>query len=1243
MIMLELLKKISNLGSAEVENLLVSAGQSTLKDMKSAHDWKKILVDTGEFFIENEKTAGQLFDDLSLVLAKENMAQIAKDLQKTDGYELRNRLYKMLMQLMAKYEIPHELAEAYSLRILYVILGQIKQIEPDKYERYFLQEWKEEQEASFEELQIKLDKMSNDIALYQRQHMQIESSGQMDIILRRSTEPSIGIEFFEVDDERFQEEFEEHKYDGMVYVRGRCREETIYCVLNELWRQNEKRPVYVVKSQESWQKLQNISSENNIYIPWFYADEIAAIENNTNIFVLNENTPAYTRNVLELRPRTRDTLSRCLREAGMEVGKAYALITDTHGLYIPMKKCLFKGVYQKTPEWVDGLGEKAKKVCLLLGKWEEIEGDKLIVETLYDGKYEDFLSEILPYTKGEDPFLYVLKSNYGNHSLSYCLASMENTWECMDIFLDDPLWEKFIKIFMEVLNESENLFTYSAQEKLLAQMKGEKLFWSGTLRKGMAGTLIMKGFYKKSEDCQTAMDRVISTILDYIGTEKQWSYISAFWTDLCEISPKAVLERLNREFEEPTGLMGLFENQTSEFLFGRNAYINILWGVEQFLVQKEFAGEALRWLLKLDSRNYKYTSNAPKDAIAKVFCTWHNFSAIRTPEEKLAAAELAIKLDGNAWTYLYEAIPHHNVSMMGELSEPKYRDHMRVESVTVGDVWAVSTGYISILLDHMDFSVDRWNKMLKATDDFDLELRKKVVDRLLYEVSQMNDDEKIGIKNHIREMIYRHRFFATSSWAMPEEQLLEYERLLNEIHTIQAEYEYGYLFSGNREYPLLYPVPYETEGERKSNEQATERLIREKLIEFQSKNHRLKVLAELCGKAEYSSLGRCLAKYWKDGKWDFETFEILLQAQPSGVIALDYMSIAIGGEVSLYPDLIAKVKQLGYSNEILTRIYRLEASYTDNIPLVSEASDFVKKLFWASAVSCKKNNTRWAVKESKEHADLGIFLWQLYCLHHDTPLSAGELFSYMEGIEWMPHNQNGQMTDYYIRQFLEIMQKEFLYDNEKCLRISRIEILFMNFLDWDSMKCFHYLIKKSPEVFAQLVAGLYKKDHEPKEASKLDKQYWHNMYTIYDKAHFCPAEENGEVEEGKLRQWVEGFRNLLEQNDQSSLFGFMMGRLFAFSPVGKDGYEPCEAVRAVIEDYSDDEILSSYESAIYNGRGVYSPTAGKEEMQMAEAFKANAEYLNLRYPETAKIYYSLYDRYKRESERERMEAENGRY
>ena len=39
-----------------------------------------------------------------------------------------------------------------------------------------------------------------------------------------------------------------------------------------------------------------------------------------------------------------------------------------------------------------------------------------------------------------------------------------------------------------------------------------------------------------------------------------------------------MLNKLEEEQINPTGLMELFENQSSDFLFGRNDYIEILWG-----------------------------------------------------------------------------------------------------------------------------------------------------------------------------------------------------------------------------------------------------------------------------------------------------------------------------------------------------------------------------------------------------------------------------------------------------------------------------------------------------------------------------------------------------------------------------------------------------------------------------------------------------------------------------------------
>ena len=46
----------------------------------------------------------------------------------------------------------------------------------------------------------------------------------------------------------------------------------------------------------------------------------------------------------------------------------------------------------------------------------------------------------------------------------------------------------------------------------------------------------------------------------------------------------------------------LFSSQTSDFILGKNYYIDILFGVEEFLVQGEYAARGYEWLLRLDDK-----------------------------------------------------------------------------------------------------------------------------------------------------------------------------------------------------------------------------------------------------------------------------------------------------------------------------------------------------------------------------------------------------------------------------------------------------------------------------------------------------------------------------------------------------------------------------------------------------------------------------------------------------------------
>ena len=87
----EMFDELNNLPAQETASLLVTAGKSLINTHKSASDWKKIFVNTGKFFIENEQNADVFFDDLANILSEENMTHIANESKNVNGYYLKDK------------------------------------------------------------------------------------------------------------------------------------------------------------------------------------------------------------------------------------------------------------------------------------------------------------------------------------------------------------------------------------------------------------------------------------------------------------------------------------------------------------------------------------------------------------------------------------------------------------------------------------------------------------------------------------------------------------------------------------------------------------------------------------------------------------------------------------------------------------------------------------------------------------------------------------------------------------------------------------------------------------------------------------------------------------------------------------------------------------------------------------------------------------------------------------------------
>lgn len=1233
--------------------LISDLGLEKIKEYKTKEEWKALFVDTGEFLVQNFERADRLFDDMAIVMSKTNMIELANAVKDTNGFELKTALMKKLENLMREYEIPQDVARSFVLRFFEVIIADIKKSDPEKYKEYYLDEWHEENKEELSIIQGRIEAVYDAVKEVARR-VEIYSMDKIELQLLQQTEnPSIGLDFFEVDDEVFQKEFENSLRRECIYVKGQCQEETIYCLLNELRRLKVAQAVFVIKSQEDWEKYKQTSVnktelQGKILIPWFNSYQITAIPDNINIFVYGKDDYCVGKEPIEMKKRTRKTIIERLKISGADYQRAYDLVSDTHGLFIPLKKKLLKGKDNIVPTWVKG-DKKLVLPILLCEKWQDNEGDFLILEQLSGRNHDQVVDEIQQLCKGEDPLL-VKYQIWGR--TYYQLASVENAWDYLDeeINVDGKLWNEFLDLLFEVLNEENPVFEFPVREhSLRAIMPENKLFWSDDLRYGMLSSLIMKAYYKKNEQSQYSINQVVSKLLNAIQRKEQWMALAKYVPNLCEAAPEIVLARLNQEWNTPTGLVELFKDR-DDSTFGRNYYTHILWGVEQFLVQKEYCVDAVKWLFKLATMHIKYTlGNSPEDILKRVFCAWINLTALEV-REKITLAGQMVKEYDMGWDILYAALPEKMTCITGSFSKPKYREIYEADELSNEDIFTLFKSYAEICIENMEFHVERWIKMIEEANNIEFDSEIKLFDKMEYELSFMNDSEKILVKETLRKEIHRHRFYKNALWSLGEDRLKRYEDVMSNIHTDEPEYEYRYLFGSEYQFPLLHPVPYDDSFDESKdlNKRAMEDEIRQQISDFQENKYSLARLIQVCDEKNSPNLGYYIFKFYSGEIFDIKIFEILLDnVKKEKRYCIDYLKCAYSKEENYILDAIELSKKKEMDDEFLASLFAVEIIDAEAPPLISKESDKLKNIYWRHCYHWHKNddNTmRYMLDECKKYGTLDQYLNILQqSISIIKPFELLEYFILLKGLE--VDGKNG-IDQYELQCILKALQNEYIEDEEKCALIAKEEMVFCNIIDWSDMKCLKRMLEKTPAIYAEMASVIYLKDGEDK-ADELDEQkrnIVNNVYDLYSKAVFCPAEKNGMVAEDDLDKWVMQLEGLLKEQSQERLLGHLLGRVLANSPIDGDGYPPCQAVRKVIERYGDESLVSSYVTSIFNQRGVFTPTAGKEERRMAENYQQIAEHMKKEgYSKTASIYYQLYRRYMYEASSDREEAEYGEF
>lgn len=1226
--------------------LVLNSATTKITEYREKKEWEKLFINTNEFLLKKVDRGDEILEEIASYLTSEEIKQIASNLTQESKYALLDKLHDELSKLMMKYEIPRNEANYYISGFVTVILSELEKINPSYYQCAYLGEWRKREELSLSEVKEGLAQISNAIASINKNDIAVYSPDQIEACLYASTvSPGLNLNYFEIDDEAFKEEFEDALMGETIYVKGQCKEETIFCILNELKHICLDRMVLVVRSEKDWKKLKRANEENSdlggkILIPWFYSDQIVAIPNNTNIFTFGSDEFPVGKQAIELRKRKLCTVRQKLIDAGMEYEAAYKLVEDSHGLYIPLKKKLIKGIDNTTPLWVKG-DKKIILPLILCGKWTESEGDKMIIEELCQLSYQEIMQCIQEYINGENP-LFVRFKNYGHYYIH--LASTENAWDYFDQYIvtDSNLWDKYVAVITAIVTEENPIYKFPVEQQNYANLlPGGKPCWSKTLKEGLLRSLVMKAYYCNKLENQRTIDVIVENIMSNIAGKNQWLSIATFFPILCEASPYAVTTRLDEEWERETGLKEIFVDAHETGIFAKNEYTYFLWGVEQFFCQKEYAAWAIRWLLRMNELRRKYPiSNSPYEALSVVFCAWYN-NTILTQQEKILLAGEAFDKGYDVWDLFYSELPGMKTSVFASTSKPKYRIISDPIELTNKDVGEAFDAYTTLCLDHMEFNVERWTKMIEHINHFSTVMTSKIVDRLVYEVQSMNDIEKTNVKEALRETIHKNRYFNSSDWAMGEDRLNIIEKTLNSIHMEDEVFEYRYLFKNKYDFPLLHPHPYSEDERQEQNEQLIEEEISKGLLEFKERKLDVLELARICSEYDYSILGKYLFTVFCQETFDEELFLKLLKDEQLKEIMLDYIQTVYGCSEKDYKRAYQLAKKSGASSEILASILLIEIFNAEKNPLIMNEEKSVKKLYWGlfrrgSFVENEKTAHVVVEEMLKFSTHLSIIEIIDDCKNYFTE---DELLTILETIRDYEAGNFTQLSDYHVSNILSVLQKKY-YSAEECIRVALLELSYRGIIDTNKMKCLNKSLRDNPSLYLGMLAAIYKDDDGNRVSEmQLDDKNISSIYSLYFDIRFCPAEEKGIVDSEKLEKWVADFEEGLKKNNQYRLFEGALGKLFAFSPRGRDGYYPSEEVRNIIEDRYSKSLESEYVASIYNARGVYSPTGGAAERRIAQSYKDNANAIRTASPKTAKIYDHLYERYIYEANSERESDE----
>lgn len=931
----------------------------------------------------------------------------------------------------------------------------------------------------------------------------------------------------------------------------------------------------------------------------------------------------------------RHQLQAALEKAGYKEERARILAQKSDGNLNALLRCLQN--LSLTPEWAQGTDAAELAIAALLGEWtEQSQADKVIAEKLSKKAYGEWIGKLREIVHRPATLLI-------QRDGAWKMVARHEGWYALGPKLFDEHLNRLREVAVTVLHERDPQFELDPDERYAANIHGKVLTHSHVLRRGLAESLALLGSHPraltscsfgKAEATAVLAVREVLTGADWV----LWASLNDLLPLLAEAAPGEFLDAVDNALNsDPCPFDAVFGQEGSGFM-GRNYMTGLLWALETLAWDEEYLTRVIVILGELAAKDPGGNwGNRPANSLSTILLPWLPQTCAPLSKRLTAVETLLKEVPDVAWKLLLALLPNSHQISHGS-HKPVWREIIPDDwsrGVTHREYWEQVSAYAELVVAAAKQDISKLAELIERLTDLSTPAHDQVLAHLRSNaVVSMPQADRLRLWTELVNLVSKHRKFADAKWAMKPQAVNEIAAVADRLKPDEPIYRHQRLFS-ERNHDL-----YEKKG---NYEQQLKEL----------ENRRQEAVSEVFtagGLEAVIEFAKAVESPWRVGfafgliapnDVDEKILPALLESETKSLA--EFTGGFVWGTFRRrgwqWIDEIDTSKwSPSQKGQLLAYLPFAPDTWKRSAQLLGQD----ESPYWSKSNANPyqaENGLELAIDSLVKHGRPHAAIRCIERLRYDNrPLDSKQVIRALQAVLHSSEGPHAVDADAIV-EIIKALQDDPHTDPDD---LFQVEWAFLPLLDQHrgaSPKLLERRLADDPAFFCEVVRTAFrskKGERLVKEPTEHQKSMATNAYRLLSQWKMPPGtQKDGTFSGDALTAWLEKVKAACSESGHLEGALTMIGHVLIYAPHDPDGLWLHHSAATVLNAKDASDMRDGFRSELFNSRGVFSWTAGREERELAGKYREQAEKIEAHgYHRLASSLKELASSYERDAEQQ---------